>query len=383
MSRQGDSQIALNNDIMALSSLRILVVGQTPPPFGGQAVMIQKMLDGQYEKLRLFHVRMNFSDEMDDIGRFQLKKLWRLVSIVAKIFACRFSEHPEVLYYPPAGPNRVPFLRDAIILTVVRPFFRRTIFHFHASGLGEFREKLSWFERRLFELAYSNPDMTMRLSSLAPPDHLAVRSKQDVIIPNGIEDLAPASPQRADHDSIRILFVGVVCEEKGAFILVDACHQLAERGLRLSCEVVGRVESQDFEAKFQKRISSGPARESFSLSGVLTGQAKLAAFERADIFCFPTHFKSETLPLVIIEAMQFSLPVVSTVWKAIPDLVVDGENGFLVPTHSSEAVAEKLHMLAVDETLRVRMGKRGRESFLKNFQVNIFHKRIEKALLNL
>jgi len=44
---------------------KILVVGQTPPPLGGQAIMIQQMLEQKYDNLQLLHVRMSFSKEMD------------------------------------------------------------------------------------------------------------------------------------------------------------------------------------------------------------------------------------------------------------------------------------------------------------------------------
>lgn len=359
---------------------KVLVVGQTPPPFGGQAVMIQKMLDGHYQKICTLHVRMNFSDEMDDIGRFQLKKLWRLLVIIIKILTSRFRENPHILYYPPAGPNRIPFLRDALILTAVRPFFKHTVFHFHASGLGDFQKKLSWFEKRLFATAYAKPDLTIRLSPLAPPDHLAVQSMRDVIIPNGIEDAAIDYSEKVESDALRILFVGVVCAEKGADILVEACHLLANRGVDFSCAMVGRPDSQEYEKKLRDHIAHGSASSKITLTGVLTGRAKFDAYQDADVFCFPTHFPSETLPLVIIEAMQFSLPVVTTDWKAIPDLVVDGGNGFLVPVHSPALVAEKLYLLANDKVMRSQMGRSGRARFLRDFQIAVFQNRMERAL---
>ena len=47
--------------------VRILVVGQTPPPYGGQAIMIERMLQHEYTHAKLFHVRMVFSSEIDEI----------------------------------------------------------------------------------------------------------------------------------------------------------------------------------------------------------------------------------------------------------------------------------------------------------------------------
>ncbi|MCB0778123.1 MAG: hypothetical protein KDC03_01035, partial [Flavobacteriales bacterium] len=60
---------------MSAGPLRVLVVGQTPPPFGGQAVMIEALLAGRYDRIHLEHVRLAFSDDMDSVGRFQWRKV--------------------------------------------------------------------------------------------------------------------------------------------------------------------------------------------------------------------------------------------------------------------------------------------------------------------
>ena len=64
------------------------------------------------------------------------------------------------------------------------------------------------------------------------------------------------------------------------------------------------------------------------VSGPKYGEEKFREFQRADIFVFPTYY--EVFGLVILEAMQYSLPVVSTFEGAIPDIVVENETGFLV-----------------------------------------------------
>ena len=51
---------------------KILVIGQTPPPYGGQAIMIKYMLDGKYKNIELHHVRMCFSKQFDALGHVQL-----------------------------------------------------------------------------------------------------------------------------------------------------------------------------------------------------------------------------------------------------------------------------------------------------------------------
>ncbi len=64
--------------------------------------------------------------------------------------------------------------------------------------------------------------------------------------------------------------------------------------------------------------------------------------------------------LVLLEAMQYSLPVVSTPEGAIPDVVDDGVTGFLVPQRDTSALADKLEVLIKDPDLRVKNGSRGK-----------------------
>jgi hypothetical protein len=111
--------------------MRILVLGQKPPPFGGQAVIIARLLDGKNPGMELRHVRMNFSDEMSDIGRVQSRKITRLFEILFKVWKERWLWKPDALYYPRAGPDVVPFIRDVFLLLLTRPLFKKRIFHFH------------------------------------------------------------------------------------------------------------------------------------------------------------------------------------------------------------------------------------------------------------
>jgi glycosyltransferase involved in cell wall biosynthesis len=65
-----------------------------------------------------------------------------------------------------------------------------------------------------------------------------------------------------------------------------------------------------------------------NFAGRKVGIEKWTAYRCADIFCFPTYYGPETFGNVLLEAMMFELPTVSTRWRAIPDIVVEGETGF-------------------------------------------------------
>lgn len=367
---------------------RILVVGQTPPPYGGQAINTKRLLDGRYERMRLFHVRLAFSTEMDEIGKFKAKKLARLAGTIGRIVEGRVRHGAEVLYYMPAGPDRLPLYRDFAILLSTRWMFRSTVFHFRAGGLSELYPRLSRVERALFHLAFERPDLTIRLAPMAPPDDEEMHPLRRVVIPNGIDDEYPRFAQggrgaRAPDAEPVLLFMGILRESKGPLVFLEACGLLRARGRRFRARVVGKFESPEFERLFRERVEALELSDRVECPGVLLGDAKWQAFRDADVFCLPTFFESEALSGVVLEAMQFELPVVSTRWRGIPLLVDEGESGFLVPVRDAEAVADRLDQLLGDPALRARMGRRGRERYLEGFTVERFRRDMEAALSSL
>lgn len=98
-------------------------------------------------------------------------------------------------------------------------------------------------------------------------------------------------------------------------MLVEAVRQLLRAGYDVTADLVGSPISPAFEARLREVIVASGLSERVQLHGVLTGPAKDAAYRAADIFCFPTFYEAESLAVVVIEAMQYGLPVVATRWR--------------------------------------------------------------------
>ncbi len=364
---------------------KILFVGQTPPPFGGQAIMQQVTLEGKYKKIRFVHVRMNFSKEMDEVGKFRLRKVFHLIYIICQIIFMRICHSPKVLYFPPAGPNRIPMYRDIVILCCTRWLFEKTIFHFHAGGISELYRQLNPFTQLLFRFAYFKPDLAIQLSDLNPPDGSFLQAKKSVIIPYGIKD---NYPEYNNENGIiskppTILFVGVIRESKGVLVLLDACRQIKESGLLFRLQLMGHFESVEFQDCVETFIKLHDLNDMVQFMGVCVEEKKWEVYQSADLFCFPTFFESETFGVVIIEAMQFMLPVISTYWRGIPSVVQEGTTGILVPVKNSEALAVAIEQFLQDSELRKKMGDAGRVLFLKKFTLEDYYHNIEISILSI
>ncbi len=344
--------------------------------------MIQLMLQGRYTQVRLYHVRMAFSTDMDSVGRFAFRKLWVLFTTILAVWWARLRHRPQVLYYPPAGPEMVPVLRDIVLLCATRWAFRRTVFHFHASGISTLEAMLNPVLRTLFRWAYRRPDLCIRTAPQNPDDGAALGAARSVVVPNGIPDVRGTVPERtaAPSQPLTILFTGVLIPSKGVRVLLEAFAQLVAGGVDARLQLMGRWGDPGFERECMEFVHEQGLEGHVTSLGVLMDQAKHTAFAACDIFCFPSFFEAESFGLVVAEAMQFAKPVVSTHWRGIPSVVADGESGFLVPVRDPAAVAEKLRLLAVDPALRQRMGAAGRRIFEERFTLEAFYRSMENEL---
>jgi glycosyltransferase involved in cell wall biosynthesis len=116
-------------------------------------------------------------------------------------------------------------------------------------------------------------------------------------------------------------------------------------------------------------FGDGPLREALArqaAEGGLGGRFVFAGFHgdlekylpNLDVFVQPSF--TEGLPVVVLEAAAAGLPVVATAVGGTPEVVADGETGFLVPPARPDALTDKLEILLGDTALRTRMGKHGR-----------------------
>jgi len=360
----------------------VILVGQTPPPFHGQALGIKAIADYPFPRLRLRLVRMAFSDDLSSVGRFRLYKLWHLVSLVVRIIAARWRSGAAVLYYPPAGPDWTPVWRDLFLLPLVRPFFAVTVFHFRAAGLGSWLAKRCRLVRWLSRRAYGNAGLAVLMSARLAEDGGGVLSaRHTVVIANGVADLSAGRRAAAGQSPGRILFVGALRPEKGVDVLIDALMLLHGNGIAFTLQLVGKPVSGSYKKMLEDRIAKAGLASTVTLCGELTGQRLCDAYAGACLFCLPTQYESEAMPRVIIEAMQFALPVVATAWRGIPDMIENGVQGLLTPVGDAAALAEALETLLRNPSLGEKMGAAGRQRYDACFTVERQMLAFEEAVL--
>lgn len=167
------------------------------------------------------------------------------------------------------------------------------------------------------------------------------------LIYHGI-DLGPFTGERHDccgenRPAPLILSVGRLVPKKGMGDLIQACAVLRDRGVSFRCAIVG---DGPLRGELQAQIARAGLEESVNLLGAMAHDALIALYEEASVFALSPLVTEDGdrdgIPNVIVEAMAARVPVVTTDVSGIPELVRDGQTGYLVPPRQPEQLAEKI-----------------------------------------
>jgi glycosyltransferase involved in cell wall biosynthesis len=365
-----------------MKKIRVLVVGQTPPPYHGQAIMIEKLIQAAFDSIEIVPLRMSFSKSNEEVGKFLWKKIFHLFRLLFQGAYQLLFQRIDVLYYPPAGPHLVPILRDIFLLSFWRIVAPNRIFHFRAGGISEFvKSKPGWF-RACAHLAYGKPRVAILLSGWNPKDGEYFHAEQTIVIPNGLEDVFDPTLINRKPSEIKLFYIGLLQEEKGIFTLLEAFYIVSALNPNVTLHLAGEFSIGKEKENFFSRAQELGIQDKIIWHGLATLDKKWRLFAQMDLLCFLTHYPAETFGNSVLEAMIWELPVVATRWRGVQDLVLEEQTGFLVSIHDSKDAADKMSLLIGDPELRARYGRNARERFLQEFTLEKHLKRMEKAILS-
>jgi glycosyltransferase involved in cell wall biosynthesis len=170
-------------------------------------------------------------------------------------------------------------------------------------------------------------------------------------------------------------------EKKGHDVLIEACALLAASGSQVRCEIVGEGPERP---RLEALIVERGLADRVILRGALSHEAALAAIVRGRI-CVLASVASvsegeDGIPVVLMEAMARGRPTVATRLSGIPELVVDGETGLLVPPGDAQALSAAIGRLIDDGGLAERLGESGRKKVAAEYDASACYGRAAALL---
>jgi colanic acid/amylovoran biosynthesis glycosyltransferase len=172
-------------------------------------------------------------------------------------------------------------------------------------------------------------------------------------------------PRRAERTGrIRFCSVGRLSPEKGQAGLLDAFRSTLDGGVDAELHLVG---DGPLRLELERRSASLGLSSRVVFHGQLTEEEVAEIMAKSDVFVMSSFM--EGLPVVIMEAFAASVPVVAPGVAGIPELVIDGQTGFLFPPSDWDALSEAMTQLAKDPGLRARVGERGRRKVAEQHEL--------------
>lgn len=237
--------------------------------------------------------------------------------------------------------------------------------------LKQFRPHMHWISWEHFNYYYhfrKNHNLRRLIRRLVGrfTDQLVVLSEEDkgyyeknlnlkcsitrIYNPNPYEDVKPKTTGE------KVVFAaGRLTKVKGFDLLIKSWKLLEEKYPEWTVLVAGDGEEKE---KLARKIKDAGLKH-FYLIGSVAGIEQY--YQKSEIFVLSS--RDEGFGMVLLEAMDYSLPVVSYSCKAGPsEIVIDGENGFLVEPENIEMFAEKMDLLMADFEKRRQMGEKAKQS---------------------
>lgn len=360
---------------------KVLFIAPLPPPVHGSAMMSQYIKDSKLinDSFQCDYVNLSTSRRMNEIGKFSMLKIYRFFSAYF-IVLWKLLTHRYDICYLAITCYGIGFLKDMPFVWLAKLFAKQVVIHQHNKGMSSYVNKFPY--KWLLPFTYKHTKVILLSWHLYADIASVVKKEQIQICSNGIPSILEKEIKTKDKDDVpHLLFLSNLLLSKGVYDLLDACQVLKNQDFQFICDFVGGETKEISKFDFEREVEKRGLKNICIYHGPQYGDQKQAFFKQSDIFVQPT--SNDCFPLTLVEAMQKSLPVVSTYEGGIPDIVEDGVTGLLGKKGNFESLIKNLQELLLNKELRVQMGQCGFKRYQQKFTLPVFEHNIKDILYSL
>lgn len=281
--------------------------------------------------------------------------LWAIISFSEK---CWFGGIKIVHIH---SASYVSFWRKRIFIFLAKLYGKKVVFHVHG---GKFKDFTAGNRQAVLQ-SLQKTDVVIALS-----DYWEEFFEKELNCPcvEVVPNIVP-HPRLTAQDSagfVEALFLGAINDNKGIFDLVNviAEHQDTLRS-RFCLHIGGIGETK----RLKSLIAQHGIDDMVKYEGWIGEEQKAKLLSQADFFILPSYV--EALPISILEAMSYRLPILSTPIGGIPEIVTNEKNGLLVEAGNKDSLFVSLQRMVNDAEMRSSMGKISYERVQPHFPENV------------
>jgi len=356
----------------------LLIIGPSPGSIdaGGFGAFVSKLY---CSKLRHDYVFKNFNTHLPHVTVINNKFVDGVFRLFIKLITFPFflyRKRPDrVLAVCPSGLGYPEFVYYFIVCKL---FGKTTIGRYGGSFLEDITRGRGWyvFPRLLLQCSLFLLDVVIVQSDYWKDafQSMGVAESKLHIVPNWKEEASvPSGKEPGNTERFVVSFMcGTTPGRKGCFDIADMIAKYAESADTLDFICLAATDvfiTYCRDTGVADRITFKPFLERRYVYEILS---------ESDLFILPTY--REGFPNILIEAMSLGLPVITTAISALPDIVTDGKNGFLIAPGAIDVLFEKIDLLRNNRVLCDTMGRNNEEKIAGFFSEKIICKRLRSLL---
>lgn len=365
--------------------LKILICGMLPPPYFGHSMVYEVLMASEFaEQHDITFLDMHFWSYAEH-KQLTINKLGKMLVYLAHYVFLIAARRPKYVVYA-ISFDVLPFWKDLLFCGVGILLGRRVILHDMGQYAGDLydsagplrRPALRWLLAKVTGVLVLGRSQREIYTRLVPRSKIlvgraAVADSQRLFPPHTL----PVESRSAQN--VRVLSLAFVSVSKGIWTTMHALPAVIAKVPHAVFEFAGPFESEALQQALLAFVSANNLEQHVKFSGyVSSAVTRTQLYRSADVFLFPSN--RDAFSLVLLHAIAESLPVISTFEGAIPEIIADGNTGFLIKKGDSAALSDRLCQLLGNAQLRQQMGGAAREKYLNEFTPQRFAERLEKLL---
>lgn len=357
---------------------QILFLAHLPPPHHGSSRVCEIIRHSEVINRQLDITCIDISTEtnMQGLGTVSVKKIFRAGSTFIRVMFAYIRYKPNLVHFV-LNPHGLSFYRDFLTAEMLKLLGAKIIIHLHSKGIKE--ESVDPKKKRLYKRTFRRCSV-IHLDETLNFDIDAVKDKsmRTYYVPNGIPDEGFGSEIGHKVGKVQLLFLSNLMPSKGAHILLQAINNLPSHFANsFKLVVAGATTESTYTLELQK-LAKSQFPDNIEFKGAIYGDKKKKVLEQSDILILPT--SNDCFPITILEAMSYSLAVISTFEGAIPSIVKNGDTGALFDVDDVNTLTGIIEKYLRQPNKLTAHQHSARKKFLNCFNLSVFENTLLLAL---
>lgn len=353
-------------------NISVITVGNAPSVKGGITSVITQIMDHDWKKE---NVSMEFIPSFRNGSKLQ--KITDFIRTYCKLTFRFITNKPDVLHMHMSHAGS--FSRKYLIHKLCKIFGIADIVHLHSSGFVGFydnsnekkKKKIRGFLTECGSVIALGSEWEQRVRRIAPDARICVMNNTIRI---------PDTTTNQNVEILTFLYLGVLVKRKGVSDLLEAIKGLKEDGILDNREVLFKIGGTgDCEEGLRKYVADNDLSEYVEFLGWVAGEEKEKQLKSSQVLVLPSY--NEGLPIAILEAISYGLPIVATDVGDVARAVHNEVNGFLFNPGDIKTLQKQLAAIVSSDEMRIKMSSASRKIAEEDFDDRQYFRKLAELYI--